>query len=179
MEDEQITSALYMAFRNAVTDLREKHRERFYYYVFVIDSPQCPYISACSYESYERSLVRDEVAEEDKAWWKWDHSDSEYCVYGYDEFFGEAAKLLAERAKGMDDDELYGDEWETRLDSMEEALRRLDSEGFFGTEDERKGVVINAECAPPSCLERQRALRLNPGSELLEEYLQFCEEEEG
>lgn len=177
MYDEGIVSVLQSAFRNAVTDLREKHPERFYFYVFMLDAPLCPYISACSYEAYERSLVRDAIAEEDKAWWKWDYCDSEYCVYGYDEYFGEAAKMLAERAKGMDDDELYGDEWDTRVASMEEVLRRLDSEGFFGTGEERKGVIINAECVPPSYLERQRVLRLNPQSELLSEYLEFCEEE--
>lgn len=41
---------------------------------------------------------------------------------------------MAERSEGMDDDELYGDEWETRIASMEEALRRLDSEGFLAQE---------------------------------------------
>ncbi|MCM1309286.1 MAG: DUF4303 domain-containing protein, partial [Butyrivibrio sp.] len=151
MENEQITSALYTAFKSAVTDLRKKHHERFYYYVFVSDSPWCPYLSACSYESYERLLASEEDDEEDdEGWRKWDYCDSEYCVYGYEEYFGEAAKLLAERAEGMDDDELYGDEWETRLASMEEALRRLDSEGFFGTGENRNAVVINAECVPPS-----------------------------
>ncbi len=178
MYDEKIVTVLQSAFRNAVIDLREKHHERFYFYVFVSDAPLCPYVSACSYEAYERSLVNDEIAEEDKAWWKWDYCDSEYCVYGYDEFFGNVKKMLAERAEGMDDDELYGNEWKTRIASMEEALRRLDSEGFFGTGEERKRVIINAEIVPPSYEERQRVIRLNPQSDLLSEYLEFCEDEE-
>lgn len=187
MYNEEIAAVLYTAFRNTVTDLRKKHREQFYYYVFVSDSPLCPYVSACSHESYRRLLEsggndegeeEDERNEENEDWLKWDFCDSEYCVYGYDEFFGDAERLLAKRAEKMNDDELYGDEWETRLASMEEALRRLDNEGFFGTGEERKKVIINVECAPPSGFERERALCLNPESELLCEYLQFCEEAE-
>ncbi|MCM1179100.1 MAG: DUF4303 domain-containing protein [Clostridium sp.] len=56
--------------------------------------------------------------------------------------------------------------------------KRLDSSGIFGTGKEREGVVINVELAPPDGSEYNRALRLNPSSALLSEYLETCEETE-
>ena len=85
--------------------------------------------------------------------------------------------MLDKRADGISDDELYGNEWAVRLDSMEEAMKRLDGAGLFGTGKERECVVINVEQAPPDedGSEYNRALRLNPSSALLSEYLETCE----
>lgn len=109
--------------------------------------------------------------------WKWDCADSPYADYGYDEFFGEVNELLDKRADGLSDEELYGIEWVVRIDSMEEAMKRLDASGLFGTGKEREHVVINVEQAPPDedGSEYNRALRLNPSSGLLSEYLETCE----
>ena len=76
----------------------------------------------------------------------------------------------------LSDDELYEGEWEARVDSMEEAMKRLDASGLFGIGKERECVVINVEQAPPDDdgAEYNRALRLNPSSE----YLQTCENPE-
>lgn len=176
--DEEMVMVLEDAVKKAFSDLREKHNENFYYYAFIFDDGMKPYISAWSYEALERSYIEDEVGEEDKGWWKWDYADSPYAVYGYDEFFTDASKLLDNRAEGLSDDELYDTEWYVRLASMEEALRRLDEQGFFGTGEERKKVVINVEQAPPDGLEAEIAQRLNPASELLTDYLQYCEDPE-
>ncbi len=84
--------------------------------------------------------------------------------------------MLDKRAKGLSIDELYGNEWEIRVSSMEEAMKRLDQIGFFGTGDDRGNVVINVEIAPPDGNEYDSALRLNPKSSLLLEYLKYCEQ---
>lgn len=173
MYDEKTVTVLQSAFQNAVSSLRNEHNENFYYYAFIFDEGLRPYISALSYEAYEKLL-----AENDTVNWKWYTFDFPYCAYGYDEFFTEVDKFLTEREKGMSDDELYGAEWDTRIDSMEEALKRLDKSGFFGFGENRKNIIINVEVAPPDCKERQRAVRLNPESSLLSEYLIFCEDEE-
>ena len=125
----------------------------------------------------EQSIIEQQIPDEDKSWWKWDSADSPYADYGYDEFFSGVSELLDKRADGISDDELYGNEWAVRLDSMEEAMKRLDGAGLFGTGKERECVVINVEQAPPDedGSEYNRALRLNPSSALLSEYLETCE----
>lgn len=85
--------------------------------------------------------------------------------------------LLDQRASKLSDDELYETEWEERIDLMEAAMKRLDASGLFGTSKERECVVINVEQALPDGdgAEYDRALRLNPSSALLSEYLETCE----
>lgn len=174
MYDEKMVTVLQSAFQNAVSALRAEHDENFYYYAFIYDELLRPYISVLSYEAYKKLLAE----KDDEDDWKWCTFDFPYCAYGYDEFFSEVDNMFLERENGMSIDELYSIEWDTRVDSMEEALKRLDKAGFFGTGENRKNVIINVEVAPPDCKERQRALRLNPESPLLSEYLEICEDEE-
>ena len=173
MCDEKMVTVLQSAFQNAVSALRAEHDENFYYYAFIYDEGLRPYISVLSYEAYKKLLAE----KDDEDDWKWCTFDFPYCAYGYDEFFSEVFNMFLERENGMSIDELYSIEWDTRVDSMEEALKRLDEAGFFGTGENRKNVIINVEVAPPDCKERQRALRLNPESPLLSEYLEICEDE--
>ena len=176
--DEEIVEALVKAAANAFSSLKETHKEHFYYYVFVFDAGMHPYISAWSYEALEKSFIGKKITGEKRDWWKWDYSDSPYVVYGYDEFFNEVSELLDKRASGLSFDELYNIEWDIRVASTEEALKRLDRSGLFGSGEDRKNVVINVETAPPDGSEYNRALRLNPPSTLLTEYLGYCEEPE-
>ncbi|MDE5621240.1 MAG: DUF4303 domain-containing protein, partial [Ruminococcus sp.] len=166
MYDEKMVTALQSAFQNAVSSLRNEHNENFYYYAFIFDEGLRPYISALSYEAYEKLLIENDVSNDEEGW-KWFTFDFPYCAYGYDEFFIEVENMLLERERGMSDDELYGVELDTRIDSMEEALKRLDKAEFFSTDENRKNIIINVEVAPPDCKERQRAIRLNPESSLL------------
>lgn len=95
--------------------------------------------------------------------------------YFYAFIFDEVSELLDKRANSLSIDDLYDVEWGIRIDSMEEAMKRLDQSGLFGVEEERKNIVINVEIAPPDCSEYERAVRLNPESSLLAEYLVWCE----
>ena len=176
-DNEELIEALVKAARAAFLSLKETTKEHFYFYVFIFDEGLHPYISAWSYEALEKSIMEQQIPDEEKSWWKWDSTDSPYADYGYDEFFGEVNELLDKRADGLSDDELYGIEWGVRIDSMEEAMKRLDGSGLFGTGKERERVVINVEQAPPDGdgSEYSRALRLNPSSALLSEYLETCE----
>ncbi len=176
-DNEELIEALVKAARAAFLSLKETTKEHFYFYVFIFDEGLHPYISAWSYEALEKSIMEQQIPDEEKSWWKWDSADSPYADYGYDEFFGEVNELLDKRTDGLSDDELYGIEWGVRIDSMEEAMKRLDGSGLFGTGKERECVVINVEQAPPDGdgSEYSRALRLNPSSALLSEYLETCE----
>ncbi len=177
-ENEELVQALVKAASAAFLSLKETTKEHFYYYVFVFDEGLHPYISAWSYEALEKSIARQQIPEEESGWWKWSCPDSPYAVYGYDEFFGEVSRLLDQRADKLSEDELYGTEWITRMELLEEAMKRLDASGLFGTGEERQAVVINAEQVPPDheSGEYHRALRLNPPSALLSDYLKTCEE---
>ncbi len=177
-DQQELTEAFVKAARAAFLSLQETTKEHFFYYVFVFDEGLHPYISAWSYEALEQSIVEQQITEEDKRWWKWDCSDSPYAVYGYDEFFCEVSELLDRRADVLSDDELYGMEWDIRVHALEEAMKRLDESGLFGTKEERNHVVINVELAPPDGSEYNRALRLNSHSDVLSEYLETCEEPE-
>lgn len=180
MYDEEMVALLQTAFKNCIVSLRQKHRENFYYFAFIFDEGMRPYISAWSYEAYNQAIIDNEIDDDDREWRKWDYADSPYAVYGYDEFFSDVSKFLNDRASKMTDDELYDVEWNTIFSSMEEALIRLDKLNFFGTGKERKEIIINVEQAPPdeNSGEYERAIRLNPPSPLLDEYLEFCESEE-
>lgn len=176
-DNEELMEALITAVRAAFLSLKETTKEHFYFYVFVFDEGMHPYISAWSHEALEKSIKEQQITDADKSWWKWDSADSPYAVYGYDEFFGEVSALLDQRASKLSDDELYETEWQVRIDLMEEAMKRLDASGLFGTGKERECVVINVEQAPPDGdgAEYDRALRLNLPSALLSEYLETCE----
>lgn len=175
--DEELVEAFVTALSNSFTSLKKTHNEQFYYYVFIFDAGLHPYISAWSYEALEKSIAENEITDEDKTWWKWSSLESPYAIYGYDDFFIEVNRLLDERKKGLPSlDELYGEEWKIRISSMEEAMKKLDRTGFFGAGDERANVVINVETAPPDESEYYSALRLNPESSLLSEYLKYCEQ---
>lgn len=178
--NEELIEALVKAAGAAFLSLKNSTKEHFYFYVFVFDEGLHPYISAWSYEALEKSIIEQQISDDDKSWWKWDCADSPYADYGYDEFFGEVNELLDNRASKLSDDELYEDEWKVRIDFMEEAMKRLDASGLFGTGKERENVVINVEQAPPDDdgAEYNRALRLNPSSVLLSEYLETCEKPE-
>lgn len=176
--NKELVEAFVKAAGNAFSSLKETHKEQFYYYAFIFDEGLHPYISAWSYEALEKAMIEDEITDDEKSWWKWDYSDSPYAVYGYEEFFNEVNELLDQRADKLSEDELYDVEWNIRVDSMEETMKRLDQLGLFGTGEDRKNVVINVEIAPPDGSEYDRALRLNPVSALLSEYLESCEEAE-
>ena len=57
MHDEKMVEIMKMAFQNAVTSLRTQYNEKFYYFAFVFDEGLHPYISAWSYEAYEKSVI--------------------------------------------------------------------------------------------------------------------------
>lgn len=173
--NEELVKIFVKAAGSAFSSLKENHQEQFYYYAFIFDEGLHPYISAWSYEALNQSMSDNEITDQEKSWWKWDYSDSPYAVYGYDDFFNEANILLDKRASNLSDDELYDIEWDIRIASMEEAMKRLDQSGLFGMKDDRKNVVINVEIAPPDGSEYSRALRLNPTSPLLSEYLENTE----
>lgn len=173
MFDEIMVDLIQKAFENAVTELKNEYDEEFYYIAYIIDAGMHPYISAWSYEAYEKSVKENDIPD-DKKWWKWNFADSPYVTYGYENFFDKLTNYLDQREKNIFDDELYEIEWETRIDSMMEALRRIKKQDKVKKDFDN--IIINVEVAPPDGNEPERAKELNAASELLDEYLNSWED---
>ena len=178
--DEELVEVFERAAEKAFTSLIEEHStEHFYYFTMIIDEALKPYISAWSYEALEECLAEKELEnDEERLWYKWGACESPYAGYGYDENFSECENLLDKRETIADKIheeagtyEEIDKEFELLINSMEEAMRRLDEKGLFGTGDEREGIVIMAEIIPPEASNNDRALRLNKNG-LIEEYLE-------
>lgn len=111
--------------------------------------------------------------------------ESPYVTYGWDEYFAGYQSLLWEREQknfeAYETDKTMADaQWKTLLNSMEEAMRRLDQKGIFGTGGERDKVVITVEIVPSVRSNYNRTERLNKNGlirEFLEENKDLLEEE--
>lgn len=158
-----LTKAIADAARKAISALFSKHRERFYYLSLITSGEaHAPVIAAWSEEALERA-VEGALDKEDMRWGlKWSYADSPYFCFG-EEHFAVVNAMFAARPdiRGLCGLESQR-EYDYRLDAMEEALACLDSEGLFGTGDERLRIVINAEVMPPDFTNTARAKRLNP-----------------
>ena len=101
-----------------------------------------------------------------------------YFAYG-EEYFSEVSKLFLENIERMEDmdEDTYEQEFDLLLHIMECVMAELDEEGLFGSGEQRKKIVVNAEVMPPDYTNTERALRLNP-PEALTDWLEECAEEE-
>ena len=104
--DDSLVAAFETALKNSFSSLRTTYNEQFYYYAFIFDSGLYPYISAWSYEALEKSIIENNINDQDRAWWKWDCCDSPYVAYGYDEFFSQVKTLLDERGRELSEGDL-------------------------------------------------------------------------
>mgnify|MGYP001046815175 FL=1 len=180
--DETLVEIFETAAGKAFTSLINAHgEEHFYYFALLIDECLRPYVSAWSYEALEKFYKENEVDDEEKDWYKWSGVESPYEAYGWDEYFAGYTHLLYEREQAADDEDTFCRECELRMDAAEEAMRRLDAKGIFGTGGAREGVVITVECVPPERPNYDRVARLNKTGlieEFLEENTDLLEEDE-
>jgi hypothetical protein len=155
------------ATRASVSELREMHPEAFNV-VGLADTgdPAPPYLMVSSAEGDARSSVD-----------RWDLAASPYAVWGYDDHFMPVVELYEDEGLfAMDGDVMSED---ARLDvahvnhlaTLEEALRILDIDGFFGRGADRESVLLTVEITPPDHLNASFARRLNPDGPLLDEWL--------
>ena len=172
-EIENLVKAITDATRNAFTDLF-KNNERFYYCVLMTTGEALPpFISAWSWEALERKV---ENRTDEFEYLKWSYADSPYYDYGA-EYFKEVIELFAKRPNLHNlDDEHYYKEFDLRLNAMELAMRKLDEEGIFELNQNRKEVYINVELMPPCVSNTERALRLNKKENITNWLIEAAEE---
>ncbi len=154
-----IIMPLLEAAEKSFRSLFKEHNEHFYYCTLVMIEVGTPCISALSYEVLEKLAAASDDYDNAYSQLKWSYADSPYCGFGYDEYFGDAAKMFEQCFDNINCDENEISRW---LDSMEEVMRILDGKGLFGMGKERSRVFINAEIMPPEASNFDRAKRLNP-----------------
>ncbi len=155
------------ATRAALSELRATHPETFHV-VGLADAgaPAPPYLMVGSAEGDARSGVD-----------RWDLAASPYAVWGYDDHFGSVIELYEDDGLfAMDRDIISKDAQlvvahANHLATLEEALRILDIDGFFGTGADRESVLLTVEVTPPDHMNVGFARRLNPDGPLLDEWL--------
>lgn len=168
--NEELKNEIVKAARNAFQSLFA-NGEHYYYITLATDGlATAPYISAWSYEAFERVSENDDEAD----MIKWSEADSPYGCWEQ-EHFDKVAEMLAER------DDLSGseEEFELRISAMEEAMRELDSEGLFSKNQDRSEVMVLVEVIPPDYTNTERAYRLNDCStKIFKEWLDEAAEDE-
>lgn len=176
---EHLTALLTNAAEKAFTELFSQHPEEFYYCTLVTMDGYSPIISACSYETLDQTMQEHNCIGDTDAYldFKWSYADSPYCAYG-EQYFSEVNEFMKKWNLFELDDNAFTDAIETLLASMEEAMRRLDQKGIFGTGEQRNKIFINAEFMPPDYTNNKRAKRLNPPDALEDWEAEAAEPEE-
>lgn len=167
---EELKNEIVKAARGAFQSLFA-NGEHFYYVTLATDGlANTPYISAWSYEAFERVSENDDEAD----MIKWSEADSPYGCWEQ-ERFDKVAAMLAERDDLSDSEDEIG----LRFSAMEEAMKELDSEGLFSKNQPRSEVMVLVEVIPPDYTNTERAYRLNDcNTKIFKEWLNEAAEDE-
>lgn len=146
MEWKEVTEKIYESTKKVFGDLMHSRAgEEFYAYALYTDSSAMTVMPAAnSVQGLERRFAK----EEDKsaaslAYYKWVTSEWLYEAWQSDEFSQISAELRdylfsSNFADGNDEDQFR----KRVLQSMNEALKKLDNEGFFGEGEAREKLVL-------------------------------------
>lgn len=157
--DPALSRTVADATREAVTALRVEHPESFYAFALLTSGEgHAPYLSACSVEADAQEGLD-----------RWNLAETPYVLWGYEEHFADVVRAFAARPAPTEA------EHAVRLASIEEGLRLLDVEGFFGPA--RQDMLLIAGTMPPDHTDAGFVRRLNPAGALYEEWLRDCAEQ--
>lgn len=161
--DHLLTAQLKAAIRAAAAQLFANAESYYYLSVSTTEEGLAPVFSAWSWEALDAAANAPDVRVE---WLKWSYSDSPYFNVGESHFHALQASWHARGSIDDFTDEEWNGELAVRLDVMEQALRELGEEGFFGRGEARNKIVIAAELVPPDRANTDRTIRLNPAEAL-------------
>ena len=170
MFENKIVETLLCAVEKSFTALFNEHSgEHFYYCTLVMAEASTPCISAQSEESLMAYMEDNGLSDSDIYYCKWSWADSDYCAYGYDEYFGEVSQLFEKSFEGLwNDIDKFQQKYDEWFNAMETVMTLLDEKGIFVTGNDRDRVFVYSEESPPDeeTEERdiQRAKRMNPSS---------------
>lgn len=169
----EVINAIESAISGAIENLFAEHRKESFYYISLITTGEglAPFLSAWSWEALERISSQQASPAAARREMKWSYADSPYCCYG-DALFADVRRIFSSLpAPPLGRIDAWCEEVAWRISLMEEAVRRLDRAGLFGSDEARRGRVILVEVVPPDRSNTERALRLNPISPILQEWL--------
>lgn len=147
---EKLIQELEKGVREILLDLY-KTKEKFYYITLCTHGlANSVTVSAWSVEALAK--VEPEL--------KWSYADSPYCSWKQ-EFLEKACGLLQNKNMSEIEDEEFFQEYEMRLEAMEQAMLRLDQQGLFEMNQPRNEVMVLAEVMPPDESNLERAYRMN------------------
>ncbi|WP_373233277.1 DUF4303 domain-containing protein [Cohnella sp.] len=146
MEWKEVTTKIYESTKRAFGDLMHSRAdEQFYAYALYTDSSAMTVVPAAnSVQGLERRFTE----EEDKsaaslAYYKWATSEWFYEAWQDDEFSHISDELRDYLFSSNFSDQNDEDQYRKRvLQSMIEALKKLDDEGFFGEGEAREKLVL-------------------------------------
>ncbi len=162
MEQLELSNCIADAARSAFAELQDLHSETFYYFTLTTTGEaHAPWPSAWSEEALKRVCAKYDDPDQAKRELRWSYADSPYCGFG-EEHFGKVNSMFDQRPM-IDDlsDDAWRDEYSFRLRAMESAMRRLDKEGLFGSNEDRDRCTIHVEVMPPDVTNTECAIRLN------------------
>ncbi len=171
----ELTAAIEQATRIAVTRLFEQFPSEDFYYLALVTTGEAhaPILIAWSRQALMRASNGDAST---VAALKWNHAETPYFAFAEDCFDSVRSEFLRRPAMDPFCEASWEKEYQFRIDAMMHALKRLDSQGLFGTGLERLKIYINVEVQPPDSSNTERALMINPRGGLLEEWLKEASE---
>ncbi len=167
---DELVSIVQACTRLAFSELFG-NKEHFYYCVLLVTGEgYAPTISAWSWEALNRECAK-QGAEHLRGEFMWSYADSPYYAFGKELFLPVQHHLSLRPSIDELSDEEWDKEWQDRMLAYERAMKNLDEEGFWGQGETRKQVYINVESMPIEEADISRAIRLNPSSEILKDWL--------
>lgn len=164
MHDESLVTAIAEAAESAFKELFTTHPGVYYLCALVTTGEATtPAISAWSYEALASELSRTKASEVEI---KWSLADSPFFAFANEHFSHVSDLFKNRRVNPSSGSDAWNAEFDIRLDSMVEAMHRLDRNGLFGCGKEREAVVILVDTLPPDESSAARAKQLNPESAL-------------
>ena len=129
--DNALTEAIATAARRVFVNLFTKKETYYYCALATTKDGHAPIVVACSWEGLMGTAIRPGNEELSMPELQWAIHESPYFNYGQ-EHFADVNRMFAERpSKDKLTPEAWGLELGIRLQSMEDALARLEREGLF------------------------------------------------
>ena len=166
------------ALRKTLSDLKQDYpNDTFYYFALTtVGEALSPGHSIWSEELLDSEAERQSIKykrdlETIKRNIRYSYADSP-LFYHYGQHFKKVEELYLNRRPNIDDlnDEDWEKEFKLRINSMINALKRVDEEKYFGIGKERENWFLNVEVNPPDGSNQIRAENFN-SKEKIQEWL--------